>query len=317
MEQFKEFIVKHFEKIIVIAILLVTCVINYFIVYKIAFLQLYYLPILITGYILGRRMAVLFAILSILFVSLFVVFYPKFYFSPIPAEWMKVNIFFNLAIWAAFIILTASIVGKLYEEKEKKVRDLHSAYIGVLEILTKYLESADKYTQGHSIRVSQLSTDIAIAMELARHEIENIKAAALLHDIGKIDISIDLIHKASALNEEERKIVNSHPEKGAQIVASVGMVLKDSIPLILAHHRYFTDKEKTKADTANLQSIPLGARVIAVADSYDAMITDRPYRKGKPPWEAVEEIAKGSGGQFDPLVVEAFKRVIAVKLEKD
>ncbi len=317
MEQFKEFIVKHFEKIIVIAILLVTCVINYFIVYKIAFLQLYYLPILITGYILGRRMAVLFAILSILFVSLFVVFYPKFYFSPIPAEWMQVNTFFNLAIWAAFIILTASIVGKLYEEKEKRVRDLHAAYIGVLEILTKYLESADKYTQGHSIRVSQLSTDIAIAMELSRHEIENIKAAALLHDIGKIDISIDLIHKASALNEEERKIVNSHPEKGAQIVASVGMVLRDAIPLILAHHRYFTDKEKTKADAANLQSIPLGARVIAVADSYDAMITDRPYRKGKPPWEAVEEIAKGSGGQFDPLVVEAFKRVIAVKLEKD
>ncbi len=317
MDKFKAFIVKHFEEIIVVSILLATSIINYFIVYKIAFLQLYYLPILLTGYILGRRMAVLFAVLSILVVSLFVVFYPQFYFSPIPAELLRLSTIFNLSIWAAFIVLTASIVGKLYEEKEKKVKDLHTAYIGVLEILTKYLESADKYTQGHSIRVSQLSTDIAIAMELSRAEIENIKAAALLHDIGKIDISIDLIHKASALNEDERKIVGSHPEKGAQIVASVGMVLRDSVPLILAHHRYFTDKEKTKEDTKNLHSIPLGARVIAVADSYDAMITDRPYRKGKPPWEAAEEIEKGSGGQFDPVVVAAFKRVIIAKLEKD
>jgi putative nucleotidyltransferase with HDIG domain len=317
MEKFKGFVVKHFEKIIVVSILLATMLINFLVVYKIAFLQLYYLPILVTGYILGRRIAVLFAILSVLVVAVFIAVNPQPYFNPIALELRQFNTIFNLLIWAGFLVITASIVGKLYEEKEKRVRDLHAAYIGVLEILTKYLESADKYTQGHSIRVSQLSTDIAIAMELPRNEIENIKAAALLHDIGKIDISIDLIHKASALSEEERKIVNTHPEKGAQIVASVGTVLRDSVPLILAHHNYFIDKGKAPTDIKNQKIIPLGARVIAVADSYDAMITDRPYRKGKPPWEAIEQIEKNSGGQFDPLVVEAFKRVITVKLEKD
>ena len=316
MEKFKNFTVRHFEEIIVVAILLATVAINLFTVYKIAFLQLYYLPILIAGYILGKR-AVLFAILSILTVSLFMVFFPNFYFHPSIANRGKFDIIFNVLIWSGFLILTASIVGKLYEEKEKKIVDLQNAYVGVLEILTKYLESADRYTQGHSIRVSQLATEIAIAMGFSRNEVENIKTAGLLHDIGKIDVSMDIIQKASSLNDEERAVLQSHPEKGVQIVASVGPVLKEAIPLILAHHNYFMHDENKSEDKKNLKSIPIGARVIAVADTYDAIITDRPYRRGKSPWEAVEEIEKNSGAQFDPAVVEAFKRVVASKIGKD
>ncbi|MCU0666947.1 MAG: HD domain-containing protein [Candidatus Omnitrophica bacterium] len=317
MEKVKQFIMKHFEEIVVVLILLGTIFVNFFVEYKMAFLQLYYLPILITGYILGRRAAVLFAVLSILVVSLCVIFYPKFYLSPASFESSNLNIIFRLSIWGAFLIITAAVVGKLYEEKEKKVMDLHTAYVGVLEILTKYLESADKYTQGHSLRVSLLATDIAISMQLSRNEVENIKVAALLHDIGKIDISLDLIHKASSLSEQEKEIVGTHTEKGAKIVASVGGVLKEAVPLILAHHTYFMDQDKKSEDLKSHKSIPLGARIIAVADSYDAMITDRPYRKGKPPWEAIEQIEKNSGGQFDPAVVEAFKLVMAKQLEKD
>lgn len=317
MEEFKAFVNKHFEEAIAASILLATVMINFFTVYKIAFLQLYYLPILVAGYILGRRTAVLFAILSIIIVSFAALFRPELYSYSAVIEGQHLNIIFNLSIWAGFLLLTAGVVGKLYEEKEKKLQDLRTAYMGVLEILTKYLESADKYTQGHSIRVSRLATEIAIAMELARNQVENIKAAGLLHDIGKIEISVDLIRKASALTGEEAKILKTHPEKGVQIVASVGTVLKEAIPLILAHHNYFVDKEKKQEEKKNLEGIPLGARIIAVADSYDAMITDRSYRKGKPPWEAVEEIEKNSGTQFDPLVVKAFKRVITSQLEKD
>jgi putative nucleotidyltransferase with HDIG domain len=317
MEKIKQFVLKHFEEIVVILILLGTIFVNFIVEYKMAFLQLYYLPILITGYILGRRTAVLFAVLSILVVSLCVIFYPKFYLNSVSFESSNLNVIFRLSIWGAFLIITAAVVGKLYEEKEKKVMDLHTAYIGVLEILTKYLESADKYTQGHSIRVSLLSTEIAISMELPRNEVENIKVAALLHDIGKIDISLDLIHKASSLSDQERKIVSTHTEKGAKIVASVGGVLKEAVPLILAHHTYFMDQDNKSEDLKSHKSIPLGARIIAVADSYDAMITDRPYRKGKPPWEAIEQIEKNSGGQFDPAVVGAFKLVMAKQSEKD
>jgi len=317
MEKLKTFVTKHFEGVIAVSILLATVMVNFFTVYKISFLQLYYLPILVAGYILGRRTAVLFAILSIIIVALAAVFRPQDYSYSMAIEAQHLNIIFNLSIWAGFLLLTAGIVGKLYEEKEKRLQDLHTAYMGVLEILTKYLESADKYTQGHSIRVSHLATEVAIAMELPRKQIENIKAAGLLHDIGKIDISLDLIRKASSLTGEEAKILKTHPEKGVQIVASVGSVLQEAVPLILAHHSYFAGKEKKQEQKKGLKTIPLGARIIAVADSYDAMITDRPYRKGKLPWEAVEEIEKNSGTQFDPSVVEAFKRVISSQLEKD
>jgi putative nucleotidyltransferase with HDIG domain len=96
--------------------------------------------------------------------------------------------------------------------------------MGILEILTKYIESSDKYTQGHSVRVSHYATEIAVAMKLEPQEIENIKVAALLHDIGKVDISTELIGKAASLNSEEMNIMASHSERGAKILSSVSSV---------------------------------------------------------------------------------------------
>jgi putative nucleotidyltransferase with HDIG domain len=204
-------------------------------------------------------------------------------------------------------------VGTLYEQKEKKIRELKQAYIGVVEILSKYLEASDRYTKGHSVRVADYATEIAIAMELPRSEVENIRVAGLLHDIGKIDISSNLIKKAATLSEEEKKIVDEHAEKGAVLLSSVGTILKEAIPIVMSHHEYFIkDKEKKGKE---LGEVPLGARIIAVADAFDAMVTDRPYRKGKPPWQAIEELEKCAGTQFDPGVVQVFKKVIGEKVE--
>jgi HD-GYP domain-containing protein (c-di-GMP phosphodiesterase class II) len=91
-------------------------------------------------------------------------------------------------------------------------------------------------------------------------------------------------------------------------------VLKEVVPIVIAHHKYFVDS--LAADERDSRKIPLGARIVAVADSFDAMTTDRPYRKGMPPWEALEELVANAGKQFDPEVVTAFKRVITEKLEK-
>ena len=109
--------------------------------------------------------------------------------------------------------------------------------LGILEILSKYLESADRYTQGHSVRVAHLSEDIARTMGLSPIEVENVRAAALLHDIGKIEISLDVLHKAAALTDEEKELMNSHSEKGARIISLVGGVLKEAVPIVAAHHK--------------------------------------------------------------------------------
>ena len=319
MEKIKEYFFKHFEKIIVASVLIGIVLINYFTPYKIGFLNFFYLPIIVAGYFLGQRMAVLTAVLCILIVAFFLLLFPSSFFT---AGINKTYIYVSLAAWSSFLILTSAAIGYLYEEKQRKINDLRGAYMGILEILSKYLESADKYTQGHSVRVAHLSEEIARNMGLSPLEVENVRAAALLHDIGKIEISLDVIHKAASLTDEEKELMESHTEKGARILSLVGGVLKEAVPIVSAHHKYFFDTEKSpaeqepeKQEAPQAQEVPLGAAIIAVADAYDAMITDRPYRAGMQPWQAFEELEKGAGKQFHPGVVKAFKKVLVSRQE--
>lgn len=308
MEKIKRFFLKHFEKILILSILLGFVVINYFVSYKIGFLNFFYLPIILAGYYLGKRMAVLTAVFCVLIAIVFLMLFPSSFFS---AETGKTYVIISLTAWGSFLILTSAALGYLYEEKEKRIKDLKAAYIGILEILSKYLESSDRYTEGHSVRVAHLAEDIAHVMRLPQFEIENIKAAALLHDIGKIEISMDIVQKAASLTTAEKKLMDSHTEKGVKILSMLGGVLKEAVPIVLSHHKHYFEAEKSSFEET--EAIPIGAAIIAVADVYDALITDRPYRAGKPPWKAFEEIEKESGRKFHPGVVIAFKQILMTR----
>jgi len=308
MEQIKQYIMKHFEKVLVAIIFVVAFFGTYFIEEVSLIFNFYYLPVLIASYFLGRRIGILVAILSILDVLICAMLFPNRFFSGI--LWHNIV---RLSSWSVFLFLSSVTVGTLYEQNDRRLSDLKNAYIGIIEILAKYLESTDRYTKGHSIRVSELAMEVAIAMELPRTQVDNIRAAGLLHDIGKIEISADVLGKAAALTSEEKALMDSHAVKGAYLLSSVGSVLKEVVPIVVAHHKYFMDTiEGSEKDT---QKIPLGARIVAVVDAFDAMVTDRPYRKGMQPWNAVEEIIAKAGKQFDPEVVNAFKRVISQKIE--
>jgi putative nucleotidyltransferase with HDIG domain len=309
MEQFKEFILDHFEKILIGIILIAAFAGTYFVEEKSVILNFYYLPVLFSAYFMGRRMGVLTAIFSILAVLICGLFFPSQFFGD-NMYWQNVT---KLSSWAGFLILASTAVGTLYEKHEHRLQDLKRAYIGILEILSKYIESTDRYTKGHSVRVSEMAMEIAIAMQLPRGEVENIRVAGLLHDIGKIEISGDILRKAAELSEEERELMNSHTVKGAYILSAVGSVLKEVVPIVAAHHKFFLDP--MDSDNGDRLKIPLGARIVAVADAFDAMTTDRPYRKGTSPWEALQEIVAKTGKQFDPEVVGAFKCVVSEKME--
>jgi putative nucleotidyltransferase with HDIG domain len=310
MEQAKEFILKHFEKILIIIILLAALIGTYLIEEKSIVLNFYYLPVLASGYFLGRRLGVLTAVFSVLMVAISALIFPNGFFG-------KQDLFKSVAqilSWGGFLILSSIAVGTLYEQNERRMKDLKNAYIGILEILSKYLESTDRYTKGHSVRVSELAMEIGIAMELPRTEVENVRVAGLLHDIGKVEISGEILRKAAELTMEERDLVDEHTVKGAYLLTSVGSVLKEVVPIVVSHHMHFT--EATGDPEREVTAVPLGARIIAVADSFDAMTSDRPYRKGMTPWEAMEEIIKNTGKQFDPRVVDAFKHVVRERIEK-
>lgn len=309
MDKLKGFVFKHFEEILILTVSLIVVCASFFIFQQLAFLNFYYLPVLVSGYVLGRRMSVLTAIFCVALIAFSALNNPQI-FQTRTGGLLLVS---DLMLWGGFLILAGYVVGTLYEQKEQKIRELKNAYVGVLEILTKYLESYDRYTRSHSLRVADYATNIAIAMDLPRGQVENIKVAALLHDIGKIEISSDLIKKAAALTEEEKKQVDAHPQKGLELLSMVGGVLKEAMPIVEAHHTYFV--EHAAAEKGKGKQVPLGARILAVADAFDAMVTDRPYRKGKSHWEALEELDRFAGTQFDPEVVNAFKTVYAEKAE--
>jgi len=315
VERIKRFILAHFERLLVLGVVVGVFAVNAAGISSLAVVNLYYMPVLVAGYVLGRRAAVQTAVLSVLAVVFLAVLRPGVFEPsdrPIMFLRLPVHLWSNLAAWAGFLLLSAIVVGILYEQKEARIRDVRQAYIGVLEILSKYLESADRYTKGHSLRVADLSVDIAEKMQLGAHEVENVRAASLLHDVGKIEISADLLRKAANLTEEEKQEMDSHAERGAAILRSVGGVLKEAVPIVLAHHRHYVEVDP---QGNSMENIPIGARIIAVADAFDAMTSDRPYRAGMPPWQAFQEIERFAGSQFDPDVVKAFKEVIAPKIE--
>ncbi|HKU23227.1 MAG TPA: HD-GYP domain-containing protein [Terriglobales bacterium] len=264
-------------------------------------LGLYSLPTLFSAYIYGRRHATLTALASLFLVVLVT------YFNPALFRRSNVSLggydkWFEIMVWGGILMITAYTMGTLYEKKEAHVRELRRTYHGILIILSQFI-SKDKYTQNHSYRVSVYGARIAAQLGLSPDRVEDVRAAALLHDLGKLEVSRDILHKASRLTANESEQMRKHVDYGIDMLEPVGGSLSRLIPIILAHHDKF---DGTGYHPTQGEKIPLEARILSVADVYDSLTSDRPYRKAMSPFDAKETIMKGAGSDFDPQVVEAF-----------
>lgn len=201
-------------------------------------------------------------------------------------------------------IIEQAIIGiknlQLYEEQQKIV-------LGSIKSLVIFLDMRVPQEYTHSRYFSRLVISIAHQMHLDEKQIESLKYASLLHDAGKVDIPFEILTKPRKLTPREYKIVKRHPIKGAQILRPL-QILKPVIPIIMHHH----EKYDGTGYPSRLKKgqIPEGARIMAVADAFEAMVYGRPYRERMDINSAVKEIKKKSGTQFDPKVVEAFLRVV-------
>jgi putative nucleotidyltransferase with HDIG domain len=195
------------------------------------------------------------------------------------------------------------ILAELESRVEKKTDELQQIYFSVLTSLARAVEKKDLGTYGHSLRVSHYACRIAAALGLLEEDMKTLKTASLLHDIGKIGIGDSILGKRGPLSEDEMRVIRSHPEKGVEILAPLKQ-FESLLPAILHHHEHYDGSGYPQEISGN--DIPLFARIISVADAYDAILSDRPYRAAADNEKAVRELASCSGKHFDPLVINAF-----------
>ncbi|MBI4483528.1 MAG: HD-GYP domain-containing protein [Acidobacteria bacterium] len=293
------------ELLLVLMMVLIAGMIHFFVINQRAFLNFYYLPVILGAFLFGRRHGTYSAFLSICIVVFMAVASPR-SFATQGGSWDELFKWLDISTWGGFLLLTGFLIGTLYEKKDKVLGELRQTYRGILVMLSQIIDSFDNYTQSHSYRVAQYAVSIAQEMGLADEEVEDIRIAALLHDLGKIGVSAEVLHKAGRLNEAEWDEMKSHASKGAQVIEPLGGQIMKILPLIIAHHEKL---DGTGYMGWQGEEIPLGSRIIAVADFYDALATDRPYRKAFPPMEVMKQIHEGAGTHFDPRVVSAFENV--------
>ncbi len=286
---------------LILSMLIVLGVMNYMLASHRLLLGLYVLPTLFSAYFYGRRHATLTAFASVFMVGLLAHQNSALFIEQTQSLFVSGR-WYDITAWGGTLVVTAYAMGTLCERSINQMKELRSTYQGVLMILRQFV-SQDTYTENHCYRVSIYAAKIASSYGCAFQQIEDIRAAALLHDIGKLDISREVLYKAALFTEEEREGMKRHVELGSHLLEPVGGSLGRIIPIILSHHDNY---DGSGYHPANGEDIPLEARILRVADVYDAMVSDRPYRKAMSPFDAKEIIVKGSGNDFDPDVVNAF-----------
>jgi len=185
--------------------------------------------------------------------------------------------------------------------------EMRNTYLSTIKALTKAIDAKDHYTHGHSERVANYAVAIGKEMKLPADYLERLEYISLLHDVGKVGISENILNKPSSLLEEEMAAIKQHPSIGADIIKEVKLIgnMAEDVRL---HHEWINGNGYPRG--VKEENIPLGARIIGVADAYDAMTTNRSYRKAFSQDKAVEELKRCAGTQFDPEVVDAFIRVL-------
>lgn len=226
------------------------------------------------------------------------------YIALAPIGFIMAMVYISIGIWGIILFFFPLILARRSFELYSKMQKV---YLETIRALAAAIDAKDPYTKGHSERVAEMTLDLAQELNLSDRDIENIEYAALLHDIGKIGIEEKILGKNGILTDKEFDRIKEHTVMGAKIIEQVEF-LKDSYKAIYHHHEKYNGKGYP--DGLKSEDIPILARIIAVADAYDAMGSDRPYRKKLSKDKIMKELKEQSGKQFDPEVVKALFAVL-------
>ncbi|RME08131.1 MAG: response regulator [Anaerolineae bacterium] len=209
--------------------------------------------------------------------------------------------------------LVNTINARLLRAAEIEVAHIGQAYLETVKVLANAIEGRDRYTRGHVDRVTQYTLWTAQALHWSEHDLRRLEFGARLHDIGKIIIPDRILNKKEKLTPEEWELMRRHPKAGAEMLQNITH-LADIRPLVLYHHERWDGKGYPEG--LGERDIPLGARILAIADVYDALTTERPYHPARPPKDVLEFLRFNAGKAFDPDLVPIFCQVIERTLKR-
>jgi hypothetical protein len=295
LDTVKWFVYVHFEKVLVAVLVLSLLLIHWFVDYKVPFLSFYYLPIIVAGFFLGRNAAVSASVLIVGLVLFFQAVQGLEGAAGLPTE-----ILLTLIPWGGFLILTGYVVGGLADQRQQRLKDLKSAYMAVLELLTFHLESSEKSHRGHSHRVAKLATLLGKEIGLREDDLENLRIASLLHEVGPRDPRL-------------LRLLSEFP--GAFRELPLAGAMRGAFDILQEYERYYD----VVGDDWPIDHLPFSAstKILAVADGFETLQMPTPLRPAFAPWTAIDEIEKGAGKTFAREIVAALRKVSAAPRRSD
>jgi len=306
MKSIRRFVLRHFEESLIVLILFGILAIALLVHYKFAFLNFFFLPVILSGYFLGRRQAVLSAIFCVQVVVLYLIFSDIVSRSGIG---ISLDEAIRVAAWGGFLILTGAIIGTASEQRESRMRNLKRAYVGVLEILLKYMEVADE-KEPRSMRVSALAGRMAESAGLEKREVENIKSAALLYETGDLRSSLPFFEEVIDFMAPDTKVAQEElGDRESVMLKSIASLLREIEPLLSAYFYHYV--RGAQVLDKDLDKVPIGSSLIALADIYDRIVNNVPLLQENEEYHSLEGIEKLGGRAFPPVAVYALQEAVS------
>jgi len=303
---------RFFEVMLILIVLAMTCLLYQMQAHKMVILYMFFLPVVLSGYFLGRSASAVLAVFSTVSVAIAIALDS----TGFASYTSPVMIGLVVTVWAGILGLTALLVGTLCDERAAKVNELHAAYLGVVEVLAKYLQGASSRGKARSVRVAELSQSVAEKLRLSQKQIDDTRVGALLYDVGNVEITTKLISKAVDTLESGAGSDQKHTFRGMELVHSLEPVLRDAIPLLMNQDDAVQDYIDDESGDLP-RDMPIGAQIIRAARAYDQLVCDGSgSERGMTPAEAVATLRRDTSARHNSLVLEALKSLVAEPMPK-
>lgn len=275
--------------------------------YKMAALNLFFLPIVLSGYYLGRNHAGVLA----LFTALVVTIAATLDTGSLSTFASPFTLGLALTVWAAVLGLTAILVGTLCDERAAKVSELHDAYVGVVEVLSKYLQSGNPRVKARSVRTAEIAQLVADELRLSQQHVDDVRVGALLWDLENVEVTTKLLSRAVDTLEGHPGIADKHTFLGADLIHSLAEVLRGAVPLLITQVADGDANTGIPGESSMSYDVPIGARIIRCVRAFDAELSDDPESWERNAIAAVHRLKSRILFENDQQVLSALERVVS------